>query len=464
MGSAWGATWRKNTFRWRPDDQLLRPSTNYPIGLFPSSKTQGSTEVKELYGELLVPVLRDIPGIKRLNLEVGARYSDYSTAGSIWTYKALADWTVVDSVRIRGGYQLANRAPNVAELYTGATTSVVGFRDADPCMANTSNAWGNTPLNTTNRQQVINLCSALINRSRGDVNQSPWHTLPNYPNNIVGPFPFPFALELANITGNEDLRNEEAKTWTVGVVFTSPFEGLFSRATLAIDWYKIDIKDAIAPTDAWSVYAKCLNQDGSNPSYDVDNTYCRLITRDNDGYRATVDTPYFNLGGIQTSGIDVQFNWSFPLLKGNLNVNSVVNFLDYYRDQVSPTDAFIDSTGTFRSGGQFDYRTFTSVSFSQGGWSAGVRHRYLPSIESAAYALDKKTTTQGVGGYNIFDAFGSYTINEHVSLRGGIDNLLDRDPPRVGINPGTTDAAGQTNPQFYDVLGRRFFLSVQLDL
>ncbi|HXR51201.1 MAG TPA: TonB-dependent receptor, partial [Steroidobacteraceae bacterium] len=266
VGSAWGATYRENTYRWRPDDALTRASTNYPIGLFPTSKTQGSTNVKELYGELLVPVFRDLPAIKRLNLEVGARYSDYNTAGKIWTYKALADWTVIDSVRIRGGYQLANRAPNVAELYTGTTTSVVGFPGGDPCMANSTNKWGNVAANTVNRQQVINLCSAIINRSRGDVNQSPWHTLPNYPNNIVGPFAFNFPLELANISGNKDLRNEEAKTWTAGVVFTSPFEGLFSRATLAIDWYKVDIADAIAPTSPWSVYAKCLNQDGSNPS------------------------------------------------------------------------------------------------------------------------------------------------------------------------------------------------------
>jgi iron complex outermembrane recepter protein len=464
VGSAWGATWRKNTYRWRPDDQLVRSSTNYPIGLFPTSRTQGSTNVKELYGELLVPVVRDIPGIKRLNLEVGARYSDYNTAGSIWTYKGLLDWTVIDAVRLRGGYQLANRAPNVAELFTGATTSVVAFPGADPCMSNTSNLWGNSKQNTTNRQQVINLCSGLINRSRGDVNQSPWHLGANFPDNIVGPFATPFNNELANITGNQELRNEEAKTWTAGVVFTSPFEGLLSRATLAIDWYKVDITDAIAPTNSWSVYAKCLNQDGSNPTYDVDNTYCRLITRDRDGYRATVDTPYFNLGGIQTSGIDVQLNWGFPFLAGNLNTNVVVNFLDYYRDQVSPADKFIDSTGTFRTGGQYDYKTFATLSYTQGGWSAGLRHRYLPSINSADSATNPNTTVRGAGGYNIFDAFGSFSVNEHVSLRGGIDNLLDRDPPRVGINPGTTDAVGITNAQYYDVLGRRFFLSVQLDL
>ena len=419
--------------------------------------------MKELYGELLVPIIADVPVFKKLNLELGARWSDYDTAGAIWTYKGLIDWAVNDSVRIRGGYQLANRAPNVAELFTGATTSVVGFAGADPCMANTTNRWGNTPLNTTNRAQVIALCSQLINNSLGTTNASPWHTLPNFPNNIVGPFPFNFPVELANITGNPDLRNEEAKTLTAGVVFSSPFEGIMSNATLAIDWYQVKIEDAIAPTDAFSVYSKCLNRDGSNPTYAF-NASCQLITRDADGYRATVNTPYQNLGGIETSGIDVQFNWSFPVGGARMNINSVINFLDYYRDQVSPADPFIDSTGTFRSGGQYDYKTFTTATYFRNDWSVGLRHRFLPSIEAVNYATDKLTTVQGAGSYHTLDAFGSYSFNRTLSVRGGIDNLLDVDPERTNVNPGTTEAAGSTNAQYYDVLGRRYFLSLQVNL
>jgi len=467
VGAAAGASYRQNQYKWRPDDQLTRPSTNFPIGLFPTSATEGSTNVKELYAEFLIPVLHDIPGINQFDIEVGARWSDYNTAGEIWTYKALADWTITDWVRLRGGYQLANRAPNVAELFTGATTSVVGFAGADPCMVNTTNTtWGNHPGNSTNRAQVIQLCSDIINRSRGDVNLSPWHVnpVPGFPNNIVGPFPFNFPLELANITGNEDLRNEEAKTWTAGLVLTSPFDGLFSNASLAIDWYQVKITDAIAPTDAFSVYAKCLNRDGaSNPTYDVDNIYCSLITRDADGYRATVDTPYFNLGGIETSGIDVQFNWTFGVGPGRINANIVANFLDYYRDQVSPEDAFIDSTGTFRSGGQYDYKTFTTLTYMQDAWSAGLRHRFLPSIESVAYATSPTTTVEGAGSYQMLDIFGSISLGEHVQLRGGIDNVLDIEPEIVGRTPGVTEAAGTTNPQYYDVLGRRYFLSLQLN-
>lgn len=461
VGAAFGASTRENTYRWRPDDQLTRSSTNFPIGLFPTTQTAGKTDVKEIYGELLLPLLADKRGARRLDLEIGARYSDYNTAGEIWTYKGLIDWAPNDIVRFRGGYQLANRAPNVAELFTGATTSVVGFPGGDPCLSNTGNTtWGNHP-NNPNRAQVIELCSQLINASTGGNNDSPWHTSALFPDAIVGPFPFLFQFELANITGNPSLRNEEAETWTFGVVLSSPFSGILQNATLSIDWYQIEITDAIAPTDAWSVYAKCLNEDGSNPTYSF-NEYCQLITRDMDGYRATVDTPYFNLGGIQTAGVDLQLNWGIDLRNGHLNITSVVNFLDHYRDQTSPTDPFVESSGTLRSGGQFDYRAFTTASYARGNWSVGVRHRYLPSVKSAAYATNPETTVQGAGSYQMLDAFGSITLSDRIALRGGIDNLFDIDPEVVGRNPGISDAAGITMPAFYDVLGRRYFVSLDV--
>lgn len=462
VAAAVGFTTRENSFRWRPDAQLVRPSTNYPIGLFPSSYTQGKTDVDELYGELLVPVLSGMSGFQELNLELGARYSEYNTAGDIWTYKALVDWTVNDTVRIRGGYQKANRAPNVAELYTGASTSVVGFPGADPCMVNTRNTtWGNHPDNP-NRAQVIELCSELINRSTGGNNDSPWHTSPDFPNAVVGPFPFNFPLELANITGNVALENEEADTYTFGVVLNSPFEGFLSNATLAVDYYQVEIQNAIAPTNSWSVYAKCLNEDGSNPNYEF-NSYCELITRDSDGYRATVDTPYFNLGGLETAGVDVQFNMRFDALGGMFSISSMVNWLDYYRDQVSKDDPFIESTGTFRSGGQFDYRILSNVNYIRDNWSLGFRHRFLPEIDAADRATDPNSTVQGADSYHMVDTYGSYQWSDTITLRGGIDNILDLDPENFNRNPGINNATNTTNPAYYDVLGRRYYVAVEMN-
>lgn len=455
LQAALGVSTRRNSFAFRPDALLDTHSILYPIGLFPTSPTAGETEVKEAYAEALVPVLQDLPGIQELNLELGARYSDYDTSGGIWTYKGLIDWSVTDNLRVRGGYQLANRAPNVAELYLGSSTAVVGFPGGDPCLSNTLNTWGNLASNP-NRAKVVALCN-IINEKSGFPN-TPYK---NNPNAIVGPFANTFQFELAIQSGNPNLRNEEADTWTLGFVYNSPFEGLFERATLAVDWYKIEITDAIAIGDSWSVYAKCFNQDGSNPSYAY-IPECELIARDQDGYRATVVTPYKNLGGIETAGIDVQFNWGFDALGGAMNFSSVVNFLDYYRDKQSATAPWIDATGTLSRGGQYDYRVLNTLSYMRDNWSIGLRHNFLPEIENATYATNKATTIRPTDSYNNFAAFGSYTYNEKLSFRGGIDNLLDADPEIVGYNPGVTNAKGSTNAAYYDPLGRRYYLAVEM--
>jgi iron complex outermembrane recepter protein len=460
--AAVGVSTRKNTFRFRPDALLQTTSLEYPIGLFPTSPTTGDTKVNEYYAEAVVPVLKDLPAVKAFNLELGARYSSYNTAGGIWTYKTLIDWSVNDNIRVRGGFQLANRAPNTAELYLGSSTSVVGFAGGDPCLVNTLNTWGNLPSNP-NQAKVVALCKA-INTASGFPN-APYNADPT---KIYGPFAFNFPLELAIASGNPNLKNEEAKTKTLGVVLRSPFEGILDRVSLSIDWYQIKIKDAIAQGDSRSVYADCLNADGlSNPSYAYIDS-CKLIARDQDGYRATVITPYLNLGGIETSGVDAQINWPFNALGGKWNFNTVVNFLSYFRDQQTNASPVIDRTGTLSglgggAGGNYDYRIFTTLSYMRNDWSVGIRNTYLPSIKSGAYATDHKTTVQGAGAYANFAAFGSYTLSKHVSLRGGIDNLLDRDPSVVGRNPGITNANGATSPGFYDPIGRRYYLAAEVN-
>ncbi len=85
---------------------------------------------------------------------------------------------------------------------------------------------------------------------------------------------------------------------------------LLQNVTLAIDWYQVNDLGDRTDQPAVASTRSAFNRNGDNPTYDVNNSYCKLIARDQDGYRATVDTPYFNLGGIETSGIDVQLNWT----------------------------------------------------------------------------------------------------------------------------------------------------------
>ena len=129
-----GAGYREENFQFNPDTGY-NANQSYPnvVGnIALPVAVNGSTDVSEVYGEFLIPILKDLPFIKSLTLEPGWRYSDYSIKEKVETYKVMADWAVTDWVRFRGGVQHANRAPNIAELFTarGSSNIVVG---ADAC-------------------------------------------------------------------------------------------------------------------------------------------------------------------------------------------------------------------------------------------------------------------------------------------------------------------------------------------
>ncbi len=334
-----GVTQRKNSFSYDPSEINDNVSlVEQPMSLFVSNNTAGSTEVKEIYGELLVPVAA------RLNLELGYRYSDYDTAGGVSTYKTLFDWSATDKMRFRGGYQVANRAPNTEELFAGARlNTVTDFIYGDPCQVSTTATWGNRPPNqwgaaaNPNYLQVQALCRQIINRSDANpandglsafdtnLGQPPTY-LGTGPNGFVRPgAPF-FALENEVPHGNVNLGVEEAETWTLGVVFTGP--GSLENLTASVDFYSIDISDAIATVDSTFVYGKCLNADGvSNPTYSLKDPggYCDFITREvNTGERSLSDAPYKNSGALTTKGLDISVNWTGDIGGGGVVLHQLL--------------------------------------------------------------------------------------------------------------------------------------------
>ncbi len=147
---AFGMDYRKNTFDYEPDRNISTQNINsLTIGLFDTTRTTGQIGVKEAYAEALVPILKDIPAIKALSVNLGYRFSDYDTqTGGVSTWKATADWDINDYVKIRGGRQNANRAPNVAELFQPAVFTTVPWPDHDPCSIVTRAPYGNVAGNT----------------------------------------------------------------------------------------------------------------------------------------------------------------------------------------------------------------------------------------------------------------------------------------------------------------------------
>jgi len=464
-----GASRRKDDFSYDPINDVADVSDN-PVGLFASNHTKGSTQVSELYGELLVPAT------KKLNFELGYRYSDYKdeAAGSTDTYKALFDWGATPKLRVRGGFQQATRAPNVAELFQGPTLLVVPFAPSDPCSytfdhgdqpTGTHLTWGNTQYNTTTRLQVQQLCQALIDNSDSDPTNNGLSRFgvagtPSATNfSRISPAFFPLEIEVQQ--GNPQVGPETADTWTLGLVMNGP--GSLENLTASVDFYNINIQDAIAPVSSLFVYQQCFNANGtSNPtlSYNDPGGWCKLIKRNVlTGERAQVASLFVNSGTLETQGVDLAVNWRAK----QFYINSLFSYLDKYDVQDVKNGAVVHVAGTFDRGGQFDYKMNTTFgyNFTGGKSSVGLTWRYLPSIKDESASRNPATTVSGVGSYQEFGAFASYALNPKMQLRMGVDNLTDQQPPIYGYTVSDHNAE-VTRPDYYDVLGRRYYAGIKI--
>jgi outer membrane receptor protein involved in Fe transport len=170
---------------------------------------------------------------------------------------------------------------------------------------------------------------------------------------------------------------------------------------------------------------------------------------------------------LETAGIDVQVNWSaemadlgLDMIPGQLGITFLANYLDKYVVQELATSPAEDWAGTTGEGHQYEYRTFTTLTYRNDTFSVNLRHRYLPSLDHSSIVRNPATTTQGPGDYHIFDLSGRYSLTEVLELRAGIDNLFDRDPVITARSP-TSSGTGTTNAEYYDVLGRRFYVGLK---
>ena len=443
-----GASYRRLAYEHSPDS-LFEPDAGYGtilMGQFGLAPVNGSNDAMEAYGELLLPVLRDLPLIQAFDLNLAYRFSDYKSSGGSSTYKADVSWQVIDELRLRGGYQRAARAPNVVELYTPATLVFSGGTDA--CQSNVPAPYANVASNP-NRAQVQALCRALM----GPGAPADLDVYLGGGSGSLNTFPI----------GNPDLDPEKADTFTVGAVFSPawdlPANGRF-RAT--IDYYNIDIKGAIGYVNADLAYQLCFNADGvSNPTYDPNYVYCQGILRAQEPGTGTplgVLSPYLNQGGIKTSGVDAQIEAGLDVGPGALDLTVTVNYLDSFKRSIAPGQDFIDYTGF--NGGYFDWRMFSTLTYTYDGLQGGMRWRHLDSSKDQAYLVVDCVSNciPGVEAYDVFDAFVNWQVTDRYRFRAGIDNLFDKDPPVVG------GRLGQTSSSEYDILGRRFYAGFTVSL
>jgi outer membrane receptor protein involved in Fe transport len=421
----------------RSDESSFRPDTFLSagdvLGFNAGRATVGSYSSSEFFAEISVPLVQEKALAEDLTFWAAARTSDYDNLDDdVTSFAAALNWSPVENVKFRLGYQEAVRAPNVAELFLGQSN---GFPGADdPCSSGAISS-------DTDRD----LCVAT-GVSAGQVGV---FTQAN--SQIEGLF-----------GGNPNLQEETSETYTFGVVWqpTDNFD-------ISVDYYDIEIEDAISVLGGGvnNVLDLCYNviKQASSP-------FCQAISRRSDGNVSRVDVLNENIGLLETSGIDVNFNYRQDFDWGIGNAGSMLTmafkstFLEEF--DITPVAALADRVddceGNFGNtcGSPLNEIVWNLRStLSTGPWTFSALVRYLsevdddqianngvPSGELAAPSIDDEYYLDISVGYDFSDDF---------TVQLGVQNALDTEPSPVGAS----QEQANTFPSTYELFGPRVWVS-----
>ncbi|QQV77461.1 TonB-dependent receptor [Sphingomonas aliaeris] len=395
----------------------------------------GQFNVKEVFGELNVPLLKDKSFVKYLGLIGAARYSDYSTIGNVFSWNAGAEFEPISGLRFRGVYAVANRAPNIGELFSQPSETFAAV--SDPCDGITA---------ATATPEAV-ACRANVPAIGNFFTANPTGTFQYSLADIQGINGF--------VGGNTALKEETAKTYTLGVTVSPQLvRGLIFTA----DYYNIKIEDAIGSLGRSFSIQQCLLTGAP--------VFCSQVTRDSStGFVTTVNGQLINVVTLETSGIDFGIRYQRQLnLLGNdrFSFNGNYTWLLDYKQQSDPTSAKIDSAGTYGNGfstHRFNVRGTYSIdefSFSwQTTFTSGGNYIYNDGTGPSVSNTPAVEALNAQPDYWLHDAQARFDLKSGYSFFFGIDNLFDKKPRYLPGTPFGTPTGLETAAD-YDVIGRRF--------
>ncbi len=375
-------------------------------------QANGSYSVMEGFAEVAVPVLKDTPGFQELSLNGALRVTDYSTSGTVSTWKVGGTWKPVSDLLLRAAYSRDIRAPNLFELFSGAQSGIGIVNDT-----------------------VINGIGSGINQNVSSVTK-----------------------------GNQNLTPEKAKTLTIGGVFSPSGLPGFS---VAIDYYSIKVDSLIDQLSAQQILTNCGNSSGTGPE-------CALISRASPTTFPTLITiAPANIAFLKTAGIDFDASYRTRIgNSGNLSLRLYANYLAKFDTQQfagAPTlhYAGVNVVGS-NPAGYPRLRGSLTVDYENDNFGITLSEQMIGSMRlDIPGALPNGARVNfvnpdvGAVFYTDLTIRGKINIGEGRKLEPflTINNLFDRNPPLI---PGTVPGVNlPTNIAVYDIVGRAYTAGVR---
>lgn len=419
--AAIGAEYRHDKIN---DTPALESQNGDLLNLTSSKPTRGSDSVFEVYGEVEVPLLADLPLIKSLTVNGSGRYTDYDSYGSDWTYKVGGEYQPFGWLSLRGTYGTSFRAPALYEQFLGATSGFLSS-NSDPCYE-----YGNA----TNPNRRANCAAELPGQP--DFRQTQGITV------------------LSQGGAGTGLEAETSDNLTVGTVITPELPEAFGQFAFAVDYFDIEIKNGVDRVGGSSILSQCYN----SPDFRAGGGLCNLVTRDPVTNALTVTDAYTNVSSQLVRGFDYNARWTGDIGPVSLRINATLTKYNSQKSRTFSTDAYDEYNGTIGNP-EWVGQLSNTVGYKE--WKFTYTTEWLSATESwDLIGVDPATDPYifKTDAYYLHHAALSYEA-EDWSATLGIRNIFDKNPPQ--ISSGYYNRVGNA-PLYsgYDYVGRQFFLNM----
>ena len=422
--AAFGAEVRRNSI----DDSPAADSVAGNLyNLTSSAPTRGSDSAKDVFAELEVPLLKNVPGARELTMNASSRWADYKSYGSASTYKLGALWSLEKSVSFRATSGTSYRAPALFEQFMGATS---GFASStiDPC-----NNWDSASL--------AGSIKAKNCQSEG----------------LPAGFLQTSSVAIINNGGAAaGLKAETSKNMTVGVILQPELPSGMGDLSMALDRFGITVNDGVSRAGTSSILSRCYDSVGFKDA----GGFCRLVKRAPGLNSLTVNDSYVNLATDVVKGYDFTARYATNVSDGKLRVNLNATRFDEQASKLFDTDSLVDVNGTVTNP---KWTANLDVNFTSKDWTYYWGLDYIGVTDSYAYYGLAKTTSS----YK-FDTPAYFKHNVSVKYKdpvqkweivAGFRNLTNIKPPM--ISQGAYSRVGNAVLYSgYDYFGRTLFLNV----
>ncbi|MDT8999394.1 TonB-dependent receptor [Paucibacter sp. APW11] len=410
--------------------------------------TKGDFTVKEAFAEVRLPLLKDLKMVKTLDGTLAYRVGDYSTVGNTRSWNAGLDWAANNTVRVRLTQAVSTRAPNINELYQGASQTFPQV--TDPCQG----------VKITDTGELATRCKA-----------APGVTANMNANGGVFTLTQPDLQGVSGYdSGNPNLKAEKGTSRTLGLVITPKDIAALKNFTFTADYFDIEISKAINNPGRDYTLDQCYNGG--------DQAFCKFIIRrpvatgaGSAGALQFINQAPVNSGGQKAKGIDFTSSYSDRLGAGRVNARlSYTRLLDAWNKATD--DAELDkSVGEI---GSPKNKWSLALGYDIGNWSVATTttywgESYLDDQGTNKYLDPKKYNgftkdTFRIGSVTYFDAQVTYKMGKAAQLYFGVDNLLDTKAPFIPSGlPGNTTGTN-TNASTYDAIGRRGYIGIRYNM